>query len=961
MAVNFSIVLIAKNEAKTLPRLVKSLEQFQSRGGEIILVDTGSSDNTSQIAEKLGCKVTKVNKKFMIVVDDKTAHAINTKFVVGKEKPIVKVGDKIFDFASARNYAASLASNDMVSMPDCDEVFTNLDIDYIESRINSGIEQCEFNFVFAHDSFGKPIIKFIQCKMYNRVKMKWVGVVHEVLQGPANRELIPEDKLLIEHWQNQEQNRTGYLPGLALDCHLNPTNDRNSHYFGRELLWTGRPASATKEFLRHVAMNCWPTERAQSMIYIGDAAGQMNNPELQVQWYTKAYMLDSSRREALIKLASFYKHNNNYQATAAYANAALTIPWTGYYANDMSHYTNLPHELLYWSHGWMGQISEAQKHILKALEYQPYNPVYLRDTKYYFEFAAPENVEGWMRFPELTWLYEASKGMDTIAEVGSWKGRSTNALCSGAKLGNVTAIDHFMGSVGEDIQHREAKKDPDAVYKAFLENTKQFTNLTVHRSSSEDAAAALGSFDMIFIDAEHTYEGVKKDIALWKPKTKILLCGHDYSNGWPGVKQAVNEMLGEVGVCDSIWYKWLHEPKVSIVIPTLGRPEKLSKLLSSIRENADYTNYEVIVKPDNFPPNNVGVPNLVKEAVAESSGELIMYLGNDCVPQKGFLRHAVNDMIRHYPNYNGLIGLNDCYWNGEIATHWLAGKKLLDDLDGEFFNTAYKHYGCDNELTERCRKLGLYFWSCRSQVYHEHPINGYTADEVNNLAESHKQDDIITLEKRFKELGFNISKNLKRPLIPKRIFSIWLNEDDRIPEDIGRYIETHKLPGYEHHLITLKNCDTRSQYVKDAIAAKKWVKAADYLRIQYLYDFGGIYVDSDAEILKPFSDEMLTHEIFCGVENNKFVNTAIMGAAKNHPILLKHLKNIEANFKGDDDLTFESGVELWTKMIYPEAAFNPGIMIYPPEYFTPYDHQQNTINITENSYVYHHFAKTWIK
>src|SRR6267142_1639782 len=73
---------------------------------------------------------------------------------------------------------------------------------------------------------------------------------------------LPESQIKLEHWQNQETNRSGYLTGLALDCFLNPDNDRNSHYFARDLMWSGRYRSAIREFDRHIAMNKWEAERA---------------------------------------------------------------------------------------------------------------------------------------------------------------------------------------------------------------------------------------------------------------------------------------------------------------------------------------------------------------------------------------------------------------------------------------------------------------------------------------------------------------------------------------------------------------------------------------------------------------------------------------------------------------------------------------------------------------------------
>jgi glycosyltransferase involved in cell wall biosynthesis len=381
---NFSIVLIAKNESKTLPRLVESLSEFQKRGGEILLLDTGSTDGTADIARSLGCRVKEVGDKFVTVIDKEKAKELNKHFIVKGEKAIVEVGDRLFDYASARNYIADFASTDMIATPDCDEVWTKFDINKIEEAINNGAEQLEYNFVFSHDEFGNEAIKFMHSKFYNKKKMKWVGVVHEVLSGEAKRMFLDESVMKLEHFQNVETNRSGYLRGLALDCFLNPTNDRNSHYLGRELLWTGRPYSAIKELERHITMDLWLPERAQSMVYIGDAHRALGNIEQMVLWYTKAFTLDSSRREAVLRLASYYYQTGDAQKTLMYASMALQIPKSYFYADNQEDYGAYPHELMYWATWQVGDYGASHFHFNKALEYKPEYSKYLHDYRFYY-------------------------------------------------------------------------------------------------------------------------------------------------------------------------------------------------------------------------------------------------------------------------------------------------------------------------------------------------------------------------------------------------------------------------------------------------------------------------------------------------------------------------------------------------------------------------------------------------
>jgi hypothetical protein len=967
------VVLIAKDEAQNLPRLLDSLREFQARGGEVVLLDTGSTDGTPEVARSLGCRVTEVGARFVTTVSEDMVGAVNRAFVVEGEEPLVAAGGSFFRYGEARNYAATLASNNMVSMPDCDERYTVLDLEALEGYIGQGYEQLEFMFVYAHDPYGNEAIKFRQCKFYDRRKMKWKGIIHEVLEGTAYRAMLPENVLKLEHWQDQTKNRGHYLKGLALACHQEPDNDRNLHYLGREMVWTNRPKSALKVLSKHIAMGGWQAERAQSMIFMGDCCGLLNRPDEQADWYHRAFHQDPTRREALLRLAGFYKHNDKPKACAAYAAAALEIPWHPFYANNVGHYRQEPWEMLYWARGWMGDnVEGAQDAILKALEYLPHHGPYLRDTQYYFEYA-DQGIEGWMRFEELQWLYNTAKSMDRVAELGSWKGRSTHALASGCKLGHVTAIDHFKGSVGEEVVHREAQTD--AVYEQFLENTKDFTNLTVVRKDTTSAAEDYpdGWFDLVFIDAEHTYEGVKRDIERWTPKARIMLAGHDYCSEWPGVQQAVNETLGGVQVAGTIWYKLLYEPHVTIIIPTLGRPDKLHRCLQTIKENAEYRNYTVKVQVDSPPPGNKGAPTVFQKALDEmvfglewTEGqydvpELVMYLGNDCVPEKGFLREAVYSMARHFPDGDGLIGLNDGYWNGEVATHWLAGRDLYNKLGCELFHTSYHHVGCDNELTERARKLGKYHWEVRAKIQHDHPVHSGqpvgAADEVYALGQQHKDEDLALLKKRSEELSFPFRVTFRRPIIPRRIFSIWLSEDP-MPEQIAQWVESQNLSGYEHHLITLHNC-YRNEYVQKALDKQQWVRAADYLRLHYLYAQGGVYLDADVELLQPFLEDMLADQLFCGQEENKYLGNSIIGAVEGHPVLYACMQRMEKEYP-DSDKVFEAGMQIWTEEVYKATKADRTIRIYPPEYFFPYNHETGQTTLLESAVAFHHYAKSWV-
>jgi precorrin-6B methylase 2 len=154
------------------------------------------------------------------------------------------------------------------------------------------------------------------------------------------------------------------------------------------------------------------------------------------------------------------------------------------------------------------------------------------------------NIQGWMSERELDWLRDEASRNSSVLEVGSWRGKSTFALCIGCK-GPVIAVDHFLGSETErNATHADALTMD--IYADFLKNMKGFKNLSVLRMESKFASQFVAdkSIDMIFIDAGHEYEEVKADIESWYPKCKTVMCGHDYNNN---VKSAVDEFAASIG------------------------------------------------------------------------------------------------------------------------------------------------------------------------------------------------------------------------------------------------------------------------------------------------------------------------------------------------------------------------------------------------------------------------------
>jgi glycosyltransferase involved in cell wall biosynthesis len=357
----FSTVLIARNEEKTLPRLLESVKGCD----EIIVVDTGSTDSTVEVAKKYGATVVEVGNKFVIEIDNETAWT---------SWGLLEGGMKAFNFAEARNYAASLARNDMIFMPDCDEV-----VEWDLANLPEA-DRLEYNFYYAMDKEGKPIIQFIHSKFYNRKKYKWVRVVHEVLEGQGETKFT--DKILLKHYQNKETNRSQYLTGLLIDHHINPYNDRNTHYLARELMYNKQYEKAIKFFQKHLDNNGWLVEQGQSCIYTGDCYKALGKETEAKEWYRKALGYEL-RREPLIALGHLHFDKKEWREAKAYYELALLVGRTNYYGNIEDNYTHLPHGQLSVCLYWLGEKEKSLEHLKKALEYAPNNETYLNNLKFY--------------------------------------------------------------------------------------------------------------------------------------------------------------------------------------------------------------------------------------------------------------------------------------------------------------------------------------------------------------------------------------------------------------------------------------------------------------------------------------------------------------------------------------------------------------------------------------------------
>lgn len=216
-------------------------------------------------------------------------------------------------------------------------------------------------------------------------------------------------------------------------------------------------------------------------------------------------------------------------------------------------------------------------------------------------------------------------------------------------------------------------------------------------------------------------------------------------------------------------------------------------------------------------------------------------------------------------------------------------------------------------------------------------------------------------------------------MIPKILHLCWLSGDP-YPPKIQKCLDSWKkyLPDYEVMLWDLNRFDLNSSpWVKQAFNAKKYAFAADYIRMYALYNYGGIYLDSDVEILKSF-DDFLHLPYFAGAETAGTIEAAIMGAEKGCDWIKVCLDYYEGrNFiKEDGQMDIRMLPEILTETIQklkpihnlPSGSsindlknidMQKEVYVLPCEYFSPKIFDSREVVLTPQTYAIHHYQNSW--
>lgn len=205
-------------------------------------------------------------------------------------------------------------------------------------------------------------------------------------------------------------------------------------------------------------------------------------------------------------------------------------------------------------------------------------------------------------------------------------------------------------------------------------------------------------------------------------------------------------------------------------------------------------------------------------------------------------------------------------------------------------------------------------------------------------------------------------------MIPHKIAYPWFGgnpKPDKIKyciESFNKFYEPDEIIELDESFFDPSACHI--PFIQGAYKEGKWAFIADYAKIMYLYSKGGVAVDADVELLRPLT-VFEKRSWYTGQElNHKKLVTALMGSISYHPFLrlMINYYNTLTSFKPIPNTFFITKlIESLSLDKIGDTYIGHDMIIFPQEYFCPYNHRTKKALPTHKTYTLHHFQGSWLK
>lgn len=355
-----SLCMIVKNEEDTLGNCLKSIGELAD---EIIIVDTGSTDATKEIAAKFTDKI------------------YDFKW--------------IDDFSAARNYAFSLASKEYVFWLDADDILTEKDLIEaikIKKILNGTQSQVVAKYNVDFDKLGNVTLCYNRERIFKRSEnFKWIGAIHEVIPI-ANDALYSDFAVTHNKIHPTEKGRNLRIfeklikDGQTLDA-------RQLFYYGRELYYNGKYTNAIEvmeSFLK--CPDAWLENRVSACLNLSECYNKIGNRQEALSSLTKSFAYDKPRSEICCAIGQYFMEENRYDVAAQwYYIASQNVPNTksGGFIN-LDCYGYIPNIQLCVCYDRLKDYEKAEIYNEQAALFKPESEAVISNRKYFKKLKKAE-------------------------------------------------------------------------------------------------------------------------------------------------------------------------------------------------------------------------------------------------------------------------------------------------------------------------------------------------------------------------------------------------------------------------------------------------------------------------------------------------------------------------------------------------------------------------------------------
>lgn len=378
--------IIVKND----PHIEKCLQSIRPWANEIVVVDTGSSDNTPELAKK---------------------YADIFEVFTECNDPVTGM---IEDFSLARQRSFDLATNNICFWQDSDDIAVGMEnlhqiIDDYLMKYNDAPGAIIFPYEYAYDQNNKCILRHYRERLiFNKDKFHWNGGVHEVIcpNTGVQSAMITREEVVFKHQRqfNPKPQESGRNLRILKKYHekVGDSDVRQLYYLGLECCNAGEVGEAIRFLEKYVSLSGWDHEQVMACLKLVEIYQNLDQLELALKWAFKCVELREDWAEGYFAVGKMFyfkaskggiNEHDNWKKCIHFLKLGLTLPPTQtlLFINPMERDVQV-YEFLNLAQNKLGQVEEALKSAETGLLKDPNNGALRNNTVLYQDFLARKTI-----------------------------------------------------------------------------------------------------------------------------------------------------------------------------------------------------------------------------------------------------------------------------------------------------------------------------------------------------------------------------------------------------------------------------------------------------------------------------------------------------------------------------------------------------------------------------------------